>query len=137
MVNVTLSGMGVIIPIPSINPSASLSISASTAPGNLSCIYWGEHLTINDSTTTCKIRIKNNSSTPLTLKMTATFNGMNATIDSSHPIPPRAQGVSWDKENSVLNPGAYLNATLRLHIAHAMMPPQDIPFVTQVTISGT
>ena len=136
MVNVTLPGMGVIIPLPNVNPSASLAISACTSPGNLSCIYWGEHLTINDSST-CKVRVTNNATTPLTLKMTATLNGNNATMDSSHPIPPRAQGVTWDKENAILNPGACLNATLRLIIAHAMMPPQDIPFVTQVTITGT
>ena len=136
MVNVTLPGMGVIIPQTGVNPSASLSISACTFPGNLSCIYWGEHLTVNDSST-CQVRIKNNTTTPLTLKMTATFNAKDATIDSSHPIPPRAQGVTWDKENTILNPGASVNANLRLLIAHAQMPPQDIPFVTQVTISGT
>ena len=136
MVNVTLPGMGVIVPLPNVNPSASLAISACTSPGNLSCIYWGEHLTINDSST-CKIKITNNSTSSLTLKMTETFNGVNATLDSSHPIPPRAQGVTWDKENTVLTAGSSLNATLRLIIAHAMMPPQDIPFVTQVTITGT
>ncbi len=69
--------------------------------------------------------------------MNAKFNERDATLDSSHPIAPRAQGISWDKEGAVLQPGAYLNATLKLHIPHAMMPPQDIPFETKVTITGT
>jgi hypothetical protein len=94
------------------------------------------HLTINDSPT-CQIKIRNNTTTPLTLKMTATLNGLNATIDTTHQVPPRAQGVGWDKENTVLKPGETLNATLHLFIAHAMMPPQDFHFITQVTITGT
>lgn len=136
LVAVTLPGMGVIVPLPSINPSSGLSISAQTTPGNLSCIYWGEHLTINDSTSSCKIKIKNNTSTPLTLKMTATLNERNATIDATNPIPPNAQGISWNKENTLIPANGSLDAILKLHIPRAMMPPQDMPFETKVTITG-
>jgi hypothetical protein len=92
MVAVTFPGMGVIVPQPGVNPTDSLPLSVRTFPGMLGCIHWGEHLTINDSST-YQNRIKNNSSALLTLKMTATLNGLNATLDTSHPLPPKAQGI--------------------------------------------
>ena len=131
---IILPGVGVVV-IPPTNVNEGLPISACTAPGNLCCVYWGDRLTIRDSPT-CQMRIKNNTQAPVTLKMTAKINNLNANPPPGGQIPQRAWVISWDKENTTLTPGQYVNAILRLHIPYGQMV-QDWPFVSQVTITGT
>jgi hypothetical protein len=134
LINNTVPGIGVIVPMHALISPSNLEVC--TAPGSQECIYWGDHLTMFDSPS-CAIRVRNKGSTPVTLSMTATFNGNNATIPTPSPPGSKMMGVSWDKEGTKLNPGDYVNATLHLHLGPSMMPPRDFPFMTQVTITGT
>lgn len=85
---------------------------------------------------TCNIRVRNNTQTPVTLKMTAKVNNANATLPlNSGPVSAKMWLITWDKENAVLQPGGYVNATLKLHIPKCMLP-EDWPFVTDVTVTG-
>jgi hypothetical protein len=128
-----LTGTGVVT-VPPPNAHQGLPIEVETT-GNRCCIYWGDHLSMHDSPT-CSIRVRNNTQAPVSLKMTAKVNNVNATLPpNSGPISAKAWFITWDKENTVLQPGGYVNATLKLLIPQCMMP-EDWPFVTDVTVTG-
>lgn len=67
-------------------------LDACTQTGGLGCIYWGDHLTINDSPS-CQIKVRNNGSVSLNLSMTATMNGLSVTWNTNAPNPMTQIGL--------------------------------------------
>ena len=129
-----LGGSGVIVP-PGRNVVNSGPLDVVTSRGNLDVVYWGEHISIYDSPT-CQITVRNNMQVPVTLSLTGTMSGVVVPM-ANRPSPDAITQIAWDKEGTVLNPGASTTATLRLVFTHPAMIGQDFPFVTKIVIKGT
>ena len=114
--------------IGTVNTSASLGVySDSTCNVTLSSINWGENLTPGTNITRT-VYIKNTGSgLSLTLGMTA-----------SNLNPTSANGLitlTWNKENTKINPGQSVAATLTLAVSSSITDVTG--FTVQINITGT
>ncbi len=129
-----LPGSGVIVVD---NPHAQSMgpLQVVTCNGNRDVLFWGEHISVNDSPT-CQVRITNKDTVPRTLHLTGTLSG-NQVPYANRPDPQAIARITWDQEGTVLAPGASVDANIRLSFTHPAFIGQDYPFVTKILITGT